>query len=81
MWQCASLRHLSLAHNAIDEVSTLPDAAVCAPSLEQLDLSHNLLKSLPETIMQFVALRQLDLAANRLDLPGITAQRARYTRI
>lgn len=61
-----SLRHLGLSRNKIFRVSK---CAFCNLSMQQLDLSHNQLESLPYDVLSSVAhsLESLDLSFNSID--------------
>lgn len=63
--QLSALKALTLSGNAF--ASLPPDFFRSLSNLEELDVSHNSLKALPESIASCTKLRVLDISANILE--------------
>lgn len=69
VWRLSSLRTLLLNNNAITEVKLPKDAHV--PVLERVDLSNNLIRELPQTLVELLdgaTFRLLDVSNNKLEI-------------
>ena len=61
---------LDLSFNLIEEIP--PDLPLCLPHLTVLNLSHNKISAMPDSIFGFIHLRLLDLSYNSLEAIPLT---------